>query len=141
VKNVRSYASSRQTMRKAWEEPFKGDLAAAFCMWRLAHITEDGEAIKLFQRAIPVFWCSAFTFAGAECRLDLELRYMAMHRYNDALLHLEIAMPEFRANGTSWLAAFCRAAIIVCLRENVQPEVAQAKLAMETSCSLLQRCE
>jgi hypothetical protein len=54
---------------------------------------------------------------------------MAMGRYHDALLHLEIARPELQANGTDWLAAFSLAATIVCLRRDDQ--IAHAKLAME----------
>jgi tetratricopeptide (TPR) repeat protein len=123
---------ARSAMRKALEEfEWLGhSLDAAFCMWRLAAIADDDEAIELSQKAIPIFWSCRFVFGGAECRLDLGLRYMAMGRYHDALLHLEIARPELRANGTDWLATFSLAAIIVCLRRDGQ--IAHAKLAMES---------
>ena len=122
---------ARSPMRKSLEElEWLGhNLDAAFTMWWLAAIAEDDEAIELLQRAIPIFWNCCYTFAGAECRLDLGLRYMVAGRYTDALPHLEIARPELQANETHTLAAFCRAAIIVCLRRDNQ--VSLAELATE----------
>ncbi|KAF9463348.1 hypothetical protein BDZ94DRAFT_1259126 [Collybia nuda] len=106
-------------------------LDSAFCMWQLARMSDDGDAIELYQRAIPIFQDCRFTFAMAECRLDLGLKYMLMKRYDEALLHLEISRPQLQENKTGWLANFCLAAIIVCLRQDKQ--AAQADIEMKNN--------
>ena len=110
------------------------ELDAAHNMRELARYSEDDDAIKLYLKAIPVFWQYRFVFHGAESRLELGLRYMAMGQYSTALLHFEIAKPELERNGTDWLAKVCHAALIVCLRRDAEDEsqLAHAKLEMES---------
>jgi tetratricopeptide (TPR) repeat protein len=89
-------------------------LKAAFARRSAANISEDEEAIKLLQEAIPTFWESAFTFAGAESRLDLGLRCMNLGRLDDALLHFQIARPQLQRNNTPNHAANCLLFMILC---------------------------
>jgi tetratricopeptide (TPR) repeat protein len=92
------------------------DLKVAFCQQRIGDITKDDEeAVQFYQLAIPQFWASNFTFAGAECRFDLGLRYKKMRRLLEALENLEIALPQLQANGTTDLASDCLVQIIKCL--------------------------
>ncbi|KDR75437.1 hypothetical protein GALMADRAFT_227085 [Galerina marginata CBS 339.88] len=124
---------ARATLREAIEElKWLGrDLDVAFSQWKLGEFSEDEEAVHLYQLAIPQFWASVFTFAGAECRLDLGLRYMHMGSFHDALLNLEIARPELQANITPHLAAYCLVNIIDCLCSLNNIEA--AKLTLETN--------
>jgi len=107
------------------------ELNAAFYMQTLASYSDDEDATKLYEKAIPVFWAFRFIYHGAESRLHLGLRYMAMGQYDSALLHLEIAKPELERNGTDWLAKICRAAIIFCLRSDPENESQLAHAAQE----------
>jgi tetratricopeptide (TPR) repeat protein len=89
------------------------NLKAAFARWNLGRIAETDEAIKVLEEAIPEFWKSEFTYAGAECRLDLGILCMRVGRLDDALLHLQIARPQLQANLTPEHAARCLSFIIV----------------------------
>jgi len=145
---------ARLAKREALEqlEALGQELNAAFCMQTLASYSDDEDATKLYDKAIPVFWAFRFVFHGAESRLHLGLRYMAMRQYDSALLHLEIAgpelhspqrtrnglnnknddkWPEFQECGNTFMAKICRAAIIFCLRSDPENESQLAHAAQE----------
>ena len=105
-------------------------LDAAFTKWHLGQMSEDEEAVELFQQAIPQFFASVFVYADAECRWELGRRYMQMGRFSDALLHLEIARHQLVLNETHDKATMCLMDIIdaMCSDGNVQA----AKLMLET---------
>ncbi|KIM90392.1 hypothetical protein PILCRDRAFT_812130 [Piloderma croceum F 1598] len=131
--HTRQLDDARMALKQAIDEHkwLGQNLDVAFCRWNLGNISEDDEAVELYQLAIPQFWASGFTFAGAECRLTLGLRYMEMGQLTDALLNLEIARPELQANGTGKLAAICLAATISCLCKG--GDVNAAKLTLESN--------
>ena len=89
------------------------NLDAAFTRRRLSFIAESDEAIKVLEEAIPAFWHSEFTFAGAECRLQLGILCMTVGRFDDALLHFQIARPQLLANNTPNHAANCLSYIVL----------------------------
>ena len=124
---------ARLAKREALEqlEALGQELNAASCMQTLASYSDDDDATKLYDKAIPVFWAFRFIYHGAESRLHLGLRYMAMGQYDSALLHLEIARPELERNGTDEFAKICRAAIIFCLRSDPENESQLAHAAQE----------
>ena len=88
-------------------------LDGAFARWHLCYIVESDEAIKVLEEAIPAFWHSEFTFAGAECRLHLGILCMTVGRFDDALLHFQIARPQLLANNTPHHAANCLSYIVL----------------------------
>ena len=133
--NERRLTEARTAMGEALEmhEALGRELDAAHLMRKLARYSEDDDAIKLYLKAIPVFWRYGFIFHGAESRFELGLRYMAMGQYSAAFLHFEIAKPELEGNGTDWLAKVCHAALIFCLGEDADVKSqAHAKLEMES---------
>ena len=96
---------------------------------QLGDISDHEVAIALYRKAIPQFWDSRFIFAGAECRLDLGRRYIALGKYSDALLSLERARRELLNNGTAELAFLCLKEIIGCLCADGQ--ISEAELTLE----------
>ena len=123
--------------RKQWKHALKEfdllgeELKAAFLRRHLAKISPFEEAIELYQQAIPAFWKSAFTFAGAETRFDLAMEYVGQGNYNDALLHLEICRPQMIANITPHLASNALFWIIRCLLRVGQTD--RARLVLENN--------
>lgn len=111
---------------------------------RLGDISDHEVAIALYRKAIPQFWESRFIYAGAECRLSLGQRYIALGRYSDALLSLERARRELLNNGTTELAFYCLKEIIGCLC--AEGQISEAELTLENNlneirfhvCKLLQ---
>ena len=127
----------REAAREQWKHALKEfdllgqELKAAFLRRALARISRPDEAIELYQQAIPAFWKSAFTFAGAETRLDLARLYARQGNYNDAILHLEICRPQLVANGTPDHASAALIDIIHCLLKVGQMD--RAKLVLENN--------
>lgn len=130
---------AREALMQAIDEhQFLGqNLDVAWRRRELAQISEDEDAIALYELAIPQFWLSKFIYAGAETRLSLGYLHMRMGRLSDALLNLEISRLELLNNGTKELASQCLVAIIQCLCADDQ--TAAASLTLENNVGEIRR--